>query len=169
MTTEDTRELTLRENLEFHNRTWAFQRVGWTAVALLLVAALVGLTGEGPLSAAMAVDEATGFEVEYFRFVRHGAPDQLKMRVPAEAVDDSEARIELDREYIEALTLEAIMPEPASVEAMPESIAYLFRIDRNPGTKTVTFNVTHQAVGLVSVRVALGGHRAVTFNQFVYP
>jgi hypothetical protein len=168
-TTDDTRELTLPDNIEFQDRSWKIQRIGWVGVALILLAALVGLAGEGPLSRATAGNEATGFQVEYSRFVRHGAPVQLKVLVAEEAAAVDEVRIALDREYVNGLNLDSIVPEPDRVEAMPDWFVYVFQV--HPGTRpiTVTFNLTHQGVGLRSVRVALGDSEPVAFDQFVYP
>ncbi|MDQ3870976.1 MAG: hypothetical protein M3301_05080 [Chloroflexota bacterium] len=142
--------------------------MGWTAITLLLVAALIGLAGEGPLSLATASDEGAGFQVEYYRS-RHGSPEQLKIRVREPATRGGEVRVSLDREYVEGVVLEAVVPEPDTVQARTEWIVYAFTVEPAQGSTTVTFNVTHQKVGLVAVRVALGDGAPVTFSQFVYP
>ena len=47
-------DLAIREDMRHQRLEWAVERVGWAAVALVLVAALAGLLGHGPLSRATA-------------------------------------------------------------------------------------------------------------------
>ena len=46
-------DLEVGQDLDFQRREWAVQRVGWGAMALVILAALLGLFGSsGPLSRA---------------------------------------------------------------------------------------------------------------------
>src|SRR4029453_17543698 len=48
------RSLQIRENITFAHRQWVVQRVAWVGIAALLVLALLGAFGKGPLSHATA-------------------------------------------------------------------------------------------------------------------
>ena len=47
-------ELQIEQDMGFQRTEWVVQRAGWVGMALLILAALVGLLGRGPLSAAVA-------------------------------------------------------------------------------------------------------------------
>jgi hypothetical protein len=40
------------EDLNFQRREWKIQRAGWVTMALVIIAALLGVFGAGPLSSA---------------------------------------------------------------------------------------------------------------------
>jgi hypothetical protein len=97
----------------------------------------LGLAGERPLSKASTGNER--FQVEYFRFVRHGAPTQLNILVSHRAGTGDQVRIAFDRRYINGLSLDSIVPEPDSLEAIPDWFVYVFRVSRGSRASTVTF------------------------------
>lgn len=47
-------ELEIEEDLDFQRRMWRLQQIGWALLVLVVVAALLGLFGKGPLSRAVA-------------------------------------------------------------------------------------------------------------------
>ena len=49
-------DLQIHQDLCQERREWKIQRVGWLLMALMLVAALAGLLGPGPLSSTIAED-----------------------------------------------------------------------------------------------------------------
>jgi hypothetical protein len=64
-------QLQIDEDLAFQRREWKIQRVGWGAMALVIIAALLGVFGTGPLSNATL--EREGLRLEYERFCRFAA------------------------------------------------------------------------------------------------
>jgi hypothetical protein len=58
----------INADLEFQRRVWAAQRIGWIAIGAFVIAALVGVFGQGPLSSAAAGGNA--LRIEYERFAR---------------------------------------------------------------------------------------------------
>ena len=61
-------DLEISQDLTFQRRSWIVQRVGWVMLALLILAALGGLFGPGPLSRARAGPHDGPLWVEYQRF-----------------------------------------------------------------------------------------------------
>ena len=61
--------LQLEEDASFRRRAWAVQRAGWALMALLLLGAILGLLGSGPLSTATA-DVPGLMRIEYQRFAQ---------------------------------------------------------------------------------------------------
>lgn len=48
-------DLEVPQDLGFQRRACTFERIGWVAMTLVLLAAIVGVWGEGPLAQAEAV------------------------------------------------------------------------------------------------------------------
>ncbi len=161
-------DLEVSQNLDYQRRMWAVQRVGWALMVLALLAALVGLVGDGPLSDASAGDGGA-LRVEYPRFARHRAPGTLEFRLTPGDGAQREARVWLNREYLRGVTVETVFPEPASVETGPEGITYVFTLAQPGQPATVIFNLMHETIGRQQGRVRLDDGEPVTFGQFIYP
>jgi len=80
-------DLDINQDLAFQRRSWSLQRIGWGLIALVLIAALLGLFGHGPLSEATTDDPSLPIRLAYERFGRFGSPLVLRIRVePAAAI-----------------------------------------------------------------------------------
>src|SRR4051794_40698086 len=97
------RDLEIEQDLAYQRREWAFERVGWLLLGLLLLAALVGLLGRGPLSNTTAGDPGGPLRVEYQRFLRHRSTSTLRVHLGPNAARGNEAHLWLDREYLEGM------------------------------------------------------------------
>ena len=146
-----------------------FHRIGWLLLALLVLAALAGLLGPGPLSSRTA-RAGPALSVEYERFVRNHAPADLRIRVvppPGEGV----VRLHVNRAFLEATQLDNISPEPEAVEIGPAGHIYVLKAPRLGGRETVIL-YHYQADGPfadIPARVGIEGGPQVRFDQFVYP
>ncbi len=162
-------DLQVAQDLDFQQRSWRFQRIGWTIFSLILLAAFAGLLGGGPLSAATAGGENEPLEVQYGRFARHHAPTQIKVMLQPGAVSGDEAHIWIDSQYLDGVELQAIVPEPESVEAEPDRMTYVFKVNQGDRPTNITFNVMPERAGVRNVRVGLDGGPTLNFRQIVYP
>jgi hypothetical protein len=153
----------------FERRSWVVQRVGWVAIVALLVLALAGVLGSGPLS----LQEATVpglLRVEYQRFGRYQTPEALTVRLEPAAARGDEVRLWVDRRYIDGLRIEAITPPPLRVESAADRLVYVFPLGQPRESMTVRFMLQPEQIGAISGRVGLAGAADVaTFRQFVYP
>ncbi len=161
--------LDVSEDIDYQRRAWRVQRVGWVVWAGVLVAAMAGLFGHGPLSAAHVQSASGAFAVAYARLARHSDPMLLQIRLAPGAAPQGEARIWLDRTYLAGAEVQSIFPEPERVEAGPDRMTYVFTVDQPDHPTTIAFHVTYEGMGATPVRVGLDGGEAVQFTQFVYP
>jgi hypothetical protein len=156
--------LQLDEDELFQRRDWICQRIAWVAFALVLLAALLGLFGSGPLSTATVSGD--GFEVEYERFARRGRAMWLVVRIeepPAGAVV-----IEISQEYLEVCTVERT--EPTSTEEASGELMRRFEFDAEPGSAAeYAFRLEPGSAGLVRGTIAVNGGDHVEFSTFLYP
>lgn len=83
-------------------RGWAAQRVAWGVMATVLVLAVLGVFGSGPLATGRAGAGET-LEVEYPRFARHGAETELTVDVRGAALP---LTVALGRDFVDGVQLE---------------------------------------------------------------
>jgi hypothetical protein len=160
-------ELELEQDLEFQYKSWRVQRVCWVLIALIVLAALLGLMGTGPLSAETRRAADGLFELEYERFVRMQAPSRLRVNYTPQAVQAGEARVWLDRSYVERTRLEAVVPQPLRVEIGEDRLTYVFAAQNgHPGA--VTFHLQLQTFGRLAGRSGIGD-AVIAFRQLAYP
>jgi hypothetical protein len=163
-----TGDLEINQDLRFQRRIWALQRIGWAVMALVVLVGLVRLLGTGPLSSATAgEEEAPLFVEEYERFARYMLPTTLRVRL--DPIGQGEARLWVDRGYLESVRPQTVTPEPDSVEAGPDGFTYVFKVNDPNRPTVVTFDLQPETIGRLEGRVGLEGGERVEFEQFVYP
>ena len=164
-------DLELNENMGSQRRLWRFQTAGRVVTVLVLLAALLGLLGPGLLSNGASADSAQvelGVK-EYERFLRFMKPTTLRIGLEPGALTQREARVWLDRQYIEGMQIQHVTPEPESMEAGPTRLTYVFNIEDPDQSTAFSFDLQPQKMGLLEGRVGLEGEEPVSFKQFVYP
>jgi hypothetical protein len=167
MATKETRRLEVSEDLRFQHRTWRVQRVGWVVLALIVLAALAGLSGPGPLSNREATTD--DLKVEYERFVRHGAQTELQVSIDASALRSGQASISISRDYLDSFNLQHVTPSPVRVQAGEDALKYVFASETANGSIEATFELQPDEIGGHSVSIALDGGPPVSIKQFTYP
>ncbi len=161
------RSLEMREDLLFAHRQWRIQRIGWVVMALVLLAALLGVFGRGPLSHAREVDGS--LDVEYERFARANAPTQLRLRV--DAASDGVLRVAIDRRYLDAVPIDHVRPRPLREESSDSEVIYDFASPPG-GPLHVSFDMTPRDPGIArgAMRLMTGSPaQTVRFHQLIYP
>jgi hypothetical protein len=164
-------DLEINENIDFQRRIWRFQTAGRTVMALVLVAALLGLLGPGLLSNGASADspQAELGVKEYEKFLRFMKPTTLRIGMEPGAVTERAARVWFDRQYIEGVQIQHITPQPERVEAGSKGFTYVFNVEDPDQATVFSFDLQPQKMGLLQGRVGLEGGEPVSFKQFVYP
>lgn len=138
MNTSRSGDLDVETDRSFQEKFWVAERVGWLLMALVVVAAAVGLTGKGgPLARDTAA--AAGAIIDYPRISRWQTPDQLSVTFPASA--RGEADVLLPSAFTKIFSVESVAPEPSQVVATPDGLRFTFDIGDAPGPRTAAFNV----------------------------
>jgi hypothetical protein len=161
--------LEIDQDLDFQQKEWRLQRIGWVVMALLIVAALLGLTGSGLLARATVGDAGSPLQLEYSRFARLDAPTSLDLEIAGEAVTADQVELWVERAYLHEIQIEQIVPEPAEVRSAGERLIYVVDVDEPGQAVTITLNLRHMAFGPKSGQVGLDDHAALDFGQFVFP
>jgi hypothetical protein len=146
-------------------REWIGQRTGWGLMACVSAAAILGLAGGGPLSRMKSGSVAAPLQVEYQRYVRHGAPATLKVYVNSAARQNFSLGFE--RSYIERFKVEEVMPQPLETRLAGQHC--LFRFAGSGERQLVTFRFEPEQLGSASTRLMLDEENGIEITQFCLP
>lgn len=145
------------------------ERVGWVFAILVLLAALLGLLGPGPLSKAKAASPDGALSLQYYRLVRYEAPMVLAIEADGKLAKEGELRLWLDRKFLEMIELKHVDPEPASVQIDGERHIYAFKTGEVPGNVKVFFHTEPSKFGKAALRFGVVNGPEVHFKQFYFP
>lgn len=155
--------LEVDEDLEFQQREWNVQRVAWGVMGAVVLAAMLGAFGRGPLSNASV--ERDGLRLDYERFGRAQNPTTLRFHFIAAAQETS--RVLISRKYLDAVRIENITPQPQNVEVDGDWLIYSFLTRQ--GTAAATFRLKPEKLGALSGEARLAQREPISFGQFIYP
>jgi hypothetical protein len=161
-------DLQIREDPDFQRSSWIMERIGWIAVALILIAALLGLFGTGLFSKTKAGDRNGPLWLEYNRFGRFQSPSTLRVHI-GRGKTEKIARIWFDRNYMKGIQIEQITPEPEGVESVSDKLVYTFKLAKPKEPAEVTFHLKLEQIGSLSGKVGLVNGPTLSFTQFIYP
>jgi hypothetical protein len=161
-------DLEINQDLNVQRRMWKIQRVGWAAMALILLLGLVGVFGHGPASRVSAGDRQSRLWIEYERFGRHQGSSELRLHVgPADT--SKPISIWIGPDYAAHVDIQRIIPSPVRSTLVDQGLA--FEIDaadqRKPGIITVL--VQFHDIGWVAAEIRSPGADPVPIKQFIYP
>jgi hypothetical protein len=162
-------DLEIEQDLDFERQSWTIERVGWVAMAMVGLAALAGLLGPGPLSETTAGVQGGPLWLEYSRFGRFRAPLTLRVHLGPNADQQGPVRVWLSREYLEAVQIEQVSPQPQQVEAGLERITYVFAVSEPSRSIVATFALKTARFGRQRGCVGIGDDPILCFRQFIYP
>ncbi len=151
-------------DLEFQRREWAFERIAGIALASLVILAMLGLFGSGPLNAQSV--QTSKLDLEYSRFLRREAPNEMRLTIRPSRLDGFS--LSLDRDYLERNNLESIDPEPDSKVLKADHVELQFP-SKGPGPFVVSMRLRPTQTGPLSGTLRLEPEEAIAFSQFVYP
>ncbi len=136
-------------------------------VLLFLAAGLAGLLGPGLLSWTSASSDDVAVRIDYQRFAHLEADDLVTITVDATAVTSDSVGIGLSRDWVDAVDIQSIVPQPDSGTSTPAELR--LQLSARPGS-AVTVRITYRAsaVGVLNGVVRQRGS-AVSFAQLVYP
>jgi hypothetical protein len=155
--------LDIAEDDAFEQRFSRVQRAGAWAMASLVLAALAGVFGHGPVGRATLA--AGGAEVRYERIARVTAPTTLVVRAPAG--DGGTLTVALDGNYLERAGLQRVVPEPERIVAGREATSFVFAARGGP--LVATFHLKPGAVGWPATRIAIDGKPVGEVRHLVLP
>lgn len=168
------KDLEIAQDLEFERRSWLAQRVSWVLAMAILLAALFGVFGNGPVSKTEEASHDQSLRIEYQRFVRFQAPAEYRIYVSPQPRSGDTFRLWLNRDFFDGTQLRRIIPEPDSTQLVPDGIIHEFHVSRERDPVEIQFRLEIEKMGRYNPAIALvnqDGRREsqLDFTQFAYP
>jgi hypothetical protein len=165
---EATKDLDILEDLRFERRWYRFEWICWTAIAVLLTAACLGLTGPGLVSKHRTQDDMGILFVEYSGLLRLRSPADIRIHVAESLTSPGELRLRLDGALAGSAPVERSRPIAASQQMVERGLRVTYSV--NPGSPAeIVFSQRPEALGRLWSRISVEGGPSVELNQFTVP
>ncbi len=161
--------LEITQDLAVQYRTWKIQRMGWAAMALIILAALAGLFGSGPLARTAVVDDQQLVRLEYNRFGRYQDESLLKLELTPKATQTHRVTVKVDRNYWTSHAIEQIAPEPMTSSAGFDGFLYTFEVDSQNAPAAIIVRLRPEYLGSLDGHIRVNDQGSLTFEQFIFP
>lgn len=137
-------------------------RVAGVVGLLLVLAAILGLFGEGPLAHATASSANGSLQVDYDRFIRTEASSGFQVSLQK---GSGATNIAISNDFFNSASINSITPQPSSETVLPNRV--VFTIAQHPPAQ-IQITITPQKIGAHRVTIYSHG-TSVSFTQFTYP
>lgn len=160
-------KLEVSEDLRFQHRWWRVERIGWTVMALVLLASLAGALGDGPLSRAATRSASGTFEISFDRVGRRMSPQNLALHIQLGNKPQT-VTLSISRSFLAHVELREIFPEPVTVSA--DASRRLYEFSPAPGAAQIWITVEFEPneAGLLRGTFTVGDE-SVAISQLVLP
>jgi hypothetical protein len=162
-------DLEIDQDFQFQQREWAVEFVGWVVIGLILLAALLGLLGPGPLSNQIAGERGSSLWAEYQRFAHYQSPTTLKLHVKPGNDSVQQVRLWLSHDFIDKIEFKHIEPQPERVESWPNQVVYTFHLPEPDQLAPITFYFEPNDFGPTPISLGLEAGAELQFSQFYFP
>ena len=160
-------DLERERDLEFQQREWTWQRAGWAVMGLIVLAALIGLLGSGPLSRTSTAQGP--LRLEYARFERRHAPTGLELTLTGAPAEAGQVDLWFSLDFLEGIEITSIVPDPESAEVANEGMVYRFAVDGSAREFIMRLAFEHNDPGVRTGAIGVVDGPEIRFSQFVYP
>jgi hypothetical protein len=154
--------LPLDQDLVFQRRWSVVQRIGQGVFLLVLLAALAGVFGTGPLAHATANAPGGTVGVDYDRFLRTTQSSSLQVSTGGGSPGGD---VSLASSYVDVIDVSDVSPQPDSETTTQDRLVLSYQ-DHLPAQVQIT--LAPRTMGVHRGRVWVRG-QAVSFHQVVYP
>lgn len=156
----------VREDLPLQRKVWRFERVGFVGLLLLIAVSLAGLFSRGPLSEQQVRTPDGRLQVQYQRFSRNGAQDDVV--VTANGPPGQMLYLVLGSRWLEGLSIEALNPQPAPLKSQGRDLVVPMLADAH-GSAVLYLTLRSDGIGLYRGHIGLQGGQTLDVNLFIYP
>jgi hypothetical protein len=156
----------IQEDMDLQCKAWRFERIGWLALVVLILLTLAGLFSKGPLSTVQLQTPDGRLKVEYERFSRNGAQDDLI--VSSSGAPGEMRYLVLGAEWLQGMSIESLNPQPANLTSEGRDLVIPMQADAK-GVATLYLSMRSNGVGLYKGHLRLRGGPELATPKFIYP
>lgn len=154
--------------MRHHRADWRVERVGLAVIAIILMGALLGVFGDGPLSHGRS-GSGQAVSVEYERLLRASAPTQYRFHVDPSLATQGILDLRMDNSLVDLMQVDSIVPEPERQTAGPTYTAFSFRVEPGTSPASVVFQFRPATFGRHEGQVVVPGAPALSIDHFIFP
>jgi len=156
-------------NLRRQKREWIAERCGKVLMLLIVLAAILGLLGPGPLTWSTQVSSDQSIHAEHHRVQRYQAPAELVIQVASKEEQASTAQLGLSRSLIDQVTIESIIPRPQTVTSHGDQLLYSFSRATGADELRVVIRYQNNDFGWCKYSVTSLEGQTLALSHFVCP
>lgn len=156
----------IHENMPLQLRVWRVERVGWWCLLIIVLLAVLGLFGKGPLSTDEVTSDDGRLQVEYRRIARSGAPSRLV--IDAQGAGERQLEIALAGELLDSVSIQTIQPHPLHSSTFAGSGLRLLAVADAQGRVRLRLDLRAETIGRSGASVSVGDQR-VELTQLILP
>jgi hypothetical protein len=162
----DNRTYPIREDMQFQQRSWLMERIGWSALTLVVLAALGGVFFHGPASYARARNADNSLAVQYERFAHKTALTYFTIRATAPIAN--ELMIRLSPAFADTHSIESIQPPTLRGSSGTYGLDLVFPRSAT-GDVAVHIAARPKRFGVMSLHIEATGRGSLNLVQLIYP
>lgn len=162
-------DLEINQDLDVQRKVWTLQRIGWAGMALIVLTALSGMFGSGPLARTEIRDDQQTFRLLYDRFGRYESEAVLQLVLTPETAKTNRVTVEIDRTYWTCHVVEQITPEPLISSIGIDGFLYTFESNAPSTPAVIIFRLRPKYLGALDGRIRVNDADPLQFHQFMFP
>jgi hypothetical protein len=162
----ENRAYPIREDMQFQQRSWLLERIGWIVLTLVALAALGGIFFHGPTSYTRARNADNSLAVQYERFAHKTARTYFTIRASAPIA--SELMIRLSPAFADVHDIESIQPPALRGSSGTYGLDLVFPRSAS-GDVAVHIAARPRRFGIMSLHVEADGRGSLNLTQLIYP
>lgn len=162
-------DIEINQDLATQEKTWIIQRVGWGGMALIVIAALTGVFGNGPLARTEITDDQQTLRLSYDRIGRYEGELFLQLVLTAETTKTGRVTVTIDRTYWTSHAVEQIIPEPLTTSIGSDGFLYTFEVDTPSMPAMIAFRLRPKYLGALDGRIRVNDAGTLQLHQFIFP
>ncbi len=163
--TKINQEIAVGEDLAFQRTWWRFENAVWTVFSVLLVLALAGAFGRGPLSHDQI--RTPEMHLRYERIARTGTPSLMRITFAPSAIHNGKIRLFVSETVVDELGNQRVIPAPEATTIGDHGLIYTFPATTSPAA--VAFALQPAGPGIFHFDLVPEGGQRVHARVIVMP
>jgi hypothetical protein len=153
-------DLQIEEHIQLQERGWQIQAAGLLFILALVIAAAIGLFGDGVISKRRS--DENNASIEYQRFHRF----ESRMALDVDITDAKNgATISFPNEYLKSIEIESILPAPKNNISNEDRVLYNFE---GHGRMHISFHLIPRTPGNIHGQINVNDHN-FPLQHFIFP
>lgn len=145
------------------------RRYGIIFLVLLVLSALLGLTGSGGYFAHKQIRSKDGlFTIKYAAIGRFQVNEELEIILSPQIGAGPKVTISFNAKNLKNFYVKQIMPPPHETMILGDRIIYTFYVSTQPHPLTISFLLEPQVTGFLQAEMNINDLDVIVLNQYVY-